>query len=135
MYGRFTDLGLTILRVGTAALMLTHGIPKLRDFDTLAQRFPDPLGIGSELSLSLVVGAEFACSILLLLGLLTRIAAVPLFITMVVAAFVVHFPDPWAKKELPILYAIAFATIALTGPGAPSLDAWFKDRIVFRRRR
>ena len=69
---------------------------------------------------------------LLLLGLLGRFASVTLFIMMMVAAFVHHFHDPWATRELPLLYAAVFAALAFTGPGSPSFDAWF-SRQVFEK--
>jgi uncharacterized membrane protein YphA (DoxX/SURF4 family) len=43
----------------------------------------------------------------LVLGLATRLAAFPLLFTMLTAAFFIHGDDPWAKKELAVLYAVA----------------------------
>ena len=126
------DNGVFLLRICVSLLMLSHGIPKALEYETLAQQFPDPLNVGNEVSLQLVLFAEIGCSILLLLGLLGRFASAALFITMMVAAFVHHFSDPWSARELPLLYASVFAALTFTGPGSPSFDAWF-SRQVFER--
>ena len=80
----------------------------------------------------LILFAEVGCSILLLLGLFGRFASATLFIAMMVAAFAHHFADPWAMKELPLLYAAVYGCLTLTGPGSTSVDAWFK-RLMFEQ--
>lgn len=124
------DNGIFLLRISVSLLMLSHGIPKALEYEMLAQEFPDPLNVGAEVSFQLVLFAEIGCSILLFLGLLGRFASAGLFITMMVAAFVHHFNDPFAMRELPLLYAAVYATLTLTGPGAPSFDAWFSRQVL-----
>ena len=119
----FADIGLLLLRVGVGTIMATsHGWGKLSTFSEQAASFPDPLGVGSQLSLTLAVGAEFFCSIALVLGLCTRLASIPLIVTMLVAACIIHGDDPWAKKELAVMFLIPFTVLLLTGPGRFSLD-------------
>lgn len=121
--------GVFLLRVAVSLLMLSHGIPKALEYDTLVQSFPDPLNVGTEMSAMLIIFAEVGCSALLLVGLFGRFAAVTLFIAMMVAVFVHHFNDPWAMKELPLLYASAYACLGLTGPGSLSIDGWFAKTV------
>lgn len=102
--------------------MVRHGWPKLSAFAEKKGVFPDPLGIGSELSLSLACVGEFVAPLLLILGLGTRLASLPAAFTMAVAAFLVHGGDPLAKKEMAIIYLVAFVAIGLIGPGRYSLD-------------
>lgn len=121
-----TDWGLFVLRMGAASFMLFgHGWGKLASFSERADSFADPLGVGPVMSLSLTVFAEFFCSALLGFGLFTRLAAIPLAITMAVAAFVIHADDPWQKKELAVLYLLVYLTLVFTGPGRISLDRKF----------
>ncbi len=116
--------GLFVLRVAVGGFMLSfHGWGKLTSFGTRLETFGDPLGIGSPLSLILTVFAEFFCSLALVLGFMTRAAAVPLLITMLVVVTIVHADDPWNKKEFALLYAIPFLTLVFTGAGKYSLDA------------
>lgn len=116
------DLGLLVLRLSVGALMLTHGWPKYSGFATKAETFADPIGFGPKTSLALAIGAELGCSLLLIVGLFTRFAAVPLAFTMGVAAFVVHANDPFAKQEFALLYMAAYVTLLFAGAGRFSID-------------
>ncbi len=122
------DIGLLFLRLSAGGLMLTHGIPKMSKFGDDPIQFADPLGFGVFLSLVLAVFAEVICAVAVAVGATTRAACVPLIITMLVAAFIVHGEDPWARKEFAIIYALPFMTLLLTGPGAFSVD-----RKLFKR--
>lgn len=110
------------LRLGVGISMLTHGVPKLMSFGSLHNSFPDPIGMGSTLSLIMAIGAEVGCSVLLIFGLLTRFAVLPLIFTMCMAFFVVHGGDPYSTRELAALYAIIYLAILAMGSGKISLD-------------
>lgn len=117
------SLGLLVARVFPGLLLaVMHGWGKLKGFSEMASSFPDPLGVGSTASLTLAVLAEFFCGLLLILGFATRAVALPLVINMAVAAFIVHGPDPWSKKEFALLYLIPFAAVLLGGAGKFSID-------------
>jgi putative oxidoreductase len=117
------DAALFILRLGAAVLILTHGIPKLLMlFGGGEITFADPIGLGMETSLTLAVFAEVICAVLLGLGLASRLAAIPLIITMAVAFFIVHSQDPFQVKELALIFLLIFTTLLITGSGKYSLD-------------
>ncbi|GGB92821.1 DoxX family protein [Dyadobacter sediminis] len=116
------DWGILILRVGISLLMLTHGYAKLKGYMGGDSSFADPIGLGQEFSLILAIFAEFVCSILVILGLVTRAALVPLIITMLVAIFIIHAQDTFDKKEHGLSFLISYITIFLTGPGRFSFD-------------
>lgn len=122
------SVGLLLLRLVFGGFMLIgHGWGKLMSFGETAAKFPDPLGIGNELSMGSAVFAEVVCAALVMLGLATRVAVLPLVFTMVVAAFVVHGGDPLfmgdgAAKEPALIYLTAFALLFFTGPGCFSID-------------
>jgi len=124
------SISLLLLRVIAGVFMLTHGYGKfLSLFADGPVQFADPIGIGVTASLILAVFAEFFCSIFLIFGVATRFSAIPLLITMLVAALIVHAPDPFARKELPLLYAAVYIAIAIAGAGKYSVDNWiFKNR-------
>lgn len=120
----YVDLGLLLHRLWFGGVMaIAHGLPKLQQLFAGDIQFPDPLGLGAGLSLGLAVFGEFVCGLLVAAGFLTRLATVPAAITMAVAAFVTHGADPFGKKELALVYLVAFAVVALTGPGRYSVDA------------
>lgn len=131
--GTWTSVGLLLLRLGMGGFMLgAHGFSKLSKFDVLTTKFADPLGVGHTTSLLLALFAEVLCAALVVLGLTTRLAAIPLLLTMLVAAFVIHSDDPWQKKEFALLYAIPFLTLLATGPGRFSLDQLLAKRFDAR---
>ena len=121
--------GAFLLRVAVSLMMLSHGVPKALDYDTLVQTFPDPLNVGTEMSAMLILFAEVGCSILLLIGVFGRFASATLFIAMMVAAFAHHFEDPFAVRELSLLYAAVYAALTFTGPGSPSIDGWLAKTV------
>lgn len=114
--------GILILRVGTSLLMLNYGYAKLERFLGGERGFADPIGLGEELSFMLTIFAEFICSLLLMAGLFTRAALVPLIIAMLVAFLIIHSDDPFEKQEHPLLFLIPYVTLFFTGPGRYSLD-------------
>lgn len=118
----FKNIGLLIFRLVLGAFMLSHGWQKLSNFETLKSVFPDPLGVGSPLSLSMIIFAEFGCSLLIILGLFARLATLPLMFGMLIAIFVIHGNDPFSVKELPLLYLSMYAALFFTGPGKYSSD-------------
>ena len=118
------DVSLTslLLRVSISAMMLTHGYGKFIRLISGETQFPDPLGFGELLTLILAVFAEFVCSILLIVGFKTRLAAIPPAMVMLVATFVIHWEDPWRRKEFALLYLVGYIAIFLIGSGKYSLD-------------
>lgn len=116
------DLGLALLRIGSSALLLTHGFSKFQKLISGDFEFGDPIGLGATPTLFLAVLAEFVCPILIILGFKTRWAAIFPAVTMVVAAFIVHSQDAIGIKEKALLFLIAFVSISLLGPGKYSID-------------
>jgi len=123
------DAALLLARVGIGALMLVHGIPKLLMLTSGTVQFPGVMGMSAPLSLGLAVFAEVFCSVLLILGLGTRLAVVPLAITMLVAVFAIHAADPFAVKEMAIHYLLVYALLLVTGSGRYSLDRLLQRRL------
>lgn len=111
------NLWLLLLRAGSGAFMLTHGVPKLMKLISGDTSFADPFGIGQLPSLILVIFAELLCSVLVILGIATRLAAIPVIVTMSVAAFIIHAGQPFANKEMALLYLLLFTTILMFGSG------------------
>lgn len=108
-------------------MLFGHGFPKLGEVNARFHSFPDPFNVGSEFSFIMTIFSEVICAILLILGFFTRFAVIPLFVTMIVAAFIIHIDDPWAKQEFALLYAIYFLMFFIAGPGRISVDhALFK---------
>ena len=124
------DLGIGLLRISAGLIMLmAHGWPKYENFIMFSVAFPDPLGLGSQLSLMLAIFAELFCSLALIAGFATRLALVPLSFTMFIAFFVIHAADPFVNKELALVYLMVFLILFITGPGRFSIDKYLYRKI------
>lgn len=124
------DAGLFVLRLGIGGMMaFAHGWDKLVNFSAYAAQFPPMLGMPPKLALAAATGAELGCALLIMVGAATRLAAAPLAFTMLVAAFIAHGADPFAKKEMALLYLVPCLTLMLTGAGRWSVDAALWPRI------
>ena len=125
--------GIALLRL-TAGLMmlLAHGWPKYDNFLIVSAVFSDPYGLGSHFSLMLAIFAEVFCSLALIAGFATRLALVPLGFTMFTAYFVVHAADPFAMKELSLMYLLVYVVLLITGPGRFSVDYYLDAKNKLR---
>ncbi len=123
------DVLLLILRVSVAVMMLTHGWPKLNRLIAGGEiKFLDFMGLGPGASLALAVFAEVVCSIFILFGFGTRIAAIPLIITTLVIVFHAHADDPFSKKEMPVHYMVSYFILLVAGSGKYSVDKLISNR-------
>ena len=116
------NAAMLFLRLGTGILMMAHGYDKLIHFSQKQNGFMNFLGIGSTMSLALVVFAEFFCALFIILGLFTRLAAIPLIITMCVALFKAHNTDFFGDGQTATLYLVGFLVLLIVGPGKVSVD-------------
>jgi len=123
------DIILLIVRVFIGFAMLSHGFPKLQMLlDGGKIEFFDFLGLGPMISLVVTVIAEFVCSILLILGLFTRVALGFLIFTMIIAGFVVHGADPFEKREMSMIYLSVYLVLIAFGAGKISVDYLIEKR-------
>lgn len=128
IYLGYLNLVLLFVRIGVGFLMMTHGVPKMQKLFAGGDiKFADTFGIGPTPTLALVVFAEVICSALIILGLFTRLAVIPLTITMAIAAFVIHGSDPIGDKEASLMYLMIYLIILAAGPGRYSVD-----RLLFK---
>jgi len=117
------NFSMLILRISTGFwIVAKHGLDKLRHFSTIQPHFYNFMGIGSNISLILVIFAELICASLVVLGLFTRLAVIPIIFMLIVAAFGAKATQPFLNKELDFLYLIPFVVLLFCGPGRISVD-------------
>ena len=131
--GKIVSVILLMARIVFGILMMTHGIRKWTDFQELSAVFPDPLGVGSSLSLSLAIFGELACSIAFILGFLYRLSMIPMIFTMIVAFFIIHANDPFAAKGLAFIYLAVFILMYIVGSGKYAIDSWL-EKFIYQKR-
>ncbi|MCC6572967.1 MAG: DoxX family protein [Planctomycetes bacterium] len=136
----FRNLGLLFLRLTAGVFLMSHGaqkVGKIVDGSIYAPDFqfwPD-LGLGPQRAFMGLAASEFLFAGLVVIGLATRLAALPVVFSMCVAAFVFHAQagqTPFNEGEKALLYAIIFSTLVMTGAGRYSVDGaigrWRQNR-------
>lgn len=116
------NFGMLVLRVFVGLLLANHGYQKLLKFSALKYKFMNFMHLGSTVSLSLIIIAELICGVLLILGLFTRFACIPIIIGMSVVVFIASNAHIFAEGERGMFYLAATITILFCGPGKISLD-------------
>ena len=125
--------GLAILRIVVGSVFLAHGAQKLFTYGFggvtgMMAHLGIPLPAVSAVVVSLV---EFLGGAALVLGLLTRWAAIPLSVNMLVAILAVHLKGGFflpAGFEYALTLLAANVALAIAGPGALAVDNWIADR-------
>jgi putative oxidoreductase len=119
-------LGPLLVRITLGVTFMSTGWGKLQDLPKVTAFFTE-LGIPApHFNAILAASAELVCGTALLLGLLTRLATIPLIVTMIVAIVTAKRAQLDGVIDLLGLeewtYIAAFVWLALVGPGAASLD-------------
>ncbi|MCO5232291.1 MAG: DoxX family protein [Chitinophagales bacterium] len=123
------DFGILIFRIGISYFMIRyHGWGK---FQTLISGGEIPfketiLGLSPTIEFYLVVFAEFLVSILMALGLFTRLGAFVLFINMAVASYVMF--KMGNSMESPMMYCLSYLALMSIGAGNLSLDYFIRNK-------
>jgi putative oxidoreductase len=119
-------LGPLAVRITVGVVFMGTGWTKLHNLPAITNNFA-ALGIPApEILTPFVSGVEFFGGLLLLIGLLTRFAAVPLMVVMVVALFSAKLGDISSLEDFlgveEVSYFVMFAWLAIAGPGPVSVD-------------
>ena len=129
---------LLLVRGVAGFVFLLEGILKFLAPDKLGVGRFVKIGIPSPEVLAPFVGVvEIACGLLIIFGLLTRLAALPLIIDMLVAIATTKVPillhtgfwDMAHEARLDFAMLASSCVLLSVGAGAHSLDAWLRNRL------
>lgn len=126
--GKYSNFALLVMRVGVGIMMVLHGYPKLLDGPERWRRLGGAMenfGVtyAPEFWGFMAAFAEAIGGLLIVLGYMTRPAALLLFITMAVAATKhIMGDDPFSKSYHAIELAFVFFGLFILGPGKYSFD-------------
>ena len=134
---RQVSLALTVLRVVLGVVFIMHGGQKLFVYglEGVSGGFAGMGVPAAGIVGPLVAFVEFFGGVALVLGLLTRLAAVGTAVTMIGAIFLAHIDNGFFGPngyEFPLTLLAASVAIALTGAGSLSLDAALGRRLAQR---
>jgi putative oxidoreductase len=116
------NMAMLLHRLVFGILMMANGYDKLINYNNMKNDFMNFLGMGSSISLLLVIFAEFFCALFITLGLFTRMTVIPLIICMAVALFKAHDMDILGDGSGATLYLGAYLVLLIVGPGKISVD-------------
>ena len=119
------NVAMLLFRIVVGCMMIKIGYYKLTHFEEMLKMFQSSIRLGVKTELSLLIFAEFFCSAFLILGLFTRLAAIPLIIAMSVAFFVAHHAEVFTKEgalQPALVYLCGYIVLLLLGPGKISVD-------------
>ena len=125
------DIAILVLRLWVGfALFAKHGIEKFANFSQMQQHFPNPLHVGSTFSLSFALLADGICSLLIIVGFATRLAALFVVINLLVVFITMHhFSFAQEHAELVYLFLGSVLSIFIAGPGRYSVDSKIKNEL------
>jgi len=122
---RLQPLGLLVLRLALGTIMIAHGWQKIADHMHMITGMMHQMGLPSFMAY-LVVAAEFGGGILLVVGFLTRLAALAILIDMLVAILKVHLPHGLFSSaggfEFPLACAAIAFSLIWSGAGPIAID-------------
>lgn len=130
---RTADAALLFLRVAASVLVLiVHGLPKALHYSSQLAAIEDPLHLGKTLTLSFAIFAEVLCPVLMIAGIATRLAALPIIVITLMALTLVHPEWTLDQAQFAWMLLILFGTIVIGGAGRYRV-AWFSRTPASRR--
>jgi putative oxidoreductase len=122
-----------IFRFSIGSVFWNSGLTKIASWQTTVVLFRDEYKVPvlpPELAAYLATAVELTCPVLLVLGLATRLATLPMLAqTFVIEVFV--YPEDWVEH---LMWAAMLVFILTRGPGPISLDRWIGPALLAARR-
>ncbi|AWM93083.1 LysR family transcriptional regulator [Pseudomonas sp. 31-12] len=129
---RAQDFGLLFLRVsGGLFLLWVHGLPKLLNYGAQLQVIEDPFHLGANITLMLAIFAEVLCPLLIIAGVLVRLACLPILAVLLIALLVVHAQWSVEEGQFGWLLLIVFTSLFIAGPGRLALNVRFAGALRY----
>ena len=120
---KLNDIAVLFFRIAISCeLFYAHGLKKLGVGTAMVEVVPNPLGLPEVLNQTFATTANLLMPLFIILGLMTRIATLPILAVTLTGYFVLHFNDPVLVKDVPLIYSLCFLLICFTGAGKYSLD-------------
>lgn len=141
----YSNMARLFIRLFVGIMFMQFGIRHLVNFTEMSVDFPTIFGLSSETCLVIMIIIELLCSLLIMIGFLTRLSTIPPILSMIAAEYyIVHdlLPhdslyglDSTQPGYLPIMFIGIYLFILLAGPGKISLDYFISIFIISRQGR
>ena len=125
----YSNMSRLFLRLFVGVMLLQLGVNQMSQFDNLSS-VTGVLGMSGSTTVSVMIVLELVCSMLIVLGLFTRFAILPLLVIMGMAAYrLVGNEAAYGEvlfgmmpEMLPLLFCGVLVFLGISGPGKISLD-------------
>lgn len=141
----YSNMARLFIRLFVGIMFMQFGIRHLVNYSELCDVFPTVLGMSSQACLIIMIVIEIVCSLLIMVGFLTRLSTIPPILSMVAAEYyILHDLLPHTSiyglsstdpGYLPIMFIGIYLFILLAGPGKISLDYFISLYIISRKGR
>ncbi len=119
------DAALLFLRITASVLvLLVHGFPKAIHYASQLDAIEDPLHIGKTFTLGFAIFAEVVCPLLMIAGIATRLAALPIMLVSAIALGLVHPEWTLDQGQFAWMLLIMFGAVAIGGAGRYRITLW-----------
>lgn len=140
LFARSVDPSVTYLLFNTTMLffrvaaslemIFVHGFKKLGIGVAAAEKVPNPLHLPESFNYAFAVSANLFFPFLVLIGLCTRMATLPILAVTLTGYFILHWHDAALIRDTPFIYGIIFLLILFLGPGKYSIDNYISKKII-----
>ena len=113
----------------SAELMMAHGLKKIGIGVVQAEQIPNPLCFPETLNRLFAVSANLFFPVMVIVGLFTRIAVLPILAVTLIGYFVVHWNDSLLEKDMPFMYSAVYLLLFVIGPGKYSADHYINQKL------
>jgi putative oxidoreductase len=114
-------------------LMAVHGFKKIGVGVNIAEIVPNPLHLSDAFNNWFAIVANLISPVFIMLGLLTRLAILPILAVTLTGYFVLHWNDALLVKDVPFIYSVVFMLICVLGPGKYSFDYLINRKLQLRK--
>ena len=126
--GTFNFSMLVFRVVLSLELMVVHGFKKIGIHVAEAEKVPNPLHLPEVINNAFAISANLIFPVLVILGLFTRIAILPILAVTLTGYFVLHWNDALLIKDTPFMYSLSYLLIMVLGPGRYSVDYFIENK-------
>jgi putative oxidoreductase len=124
------NLTMLLFRITVALeMIIVHGFKKLGIGTTEAEKIPNPLDLPGAFNNAFAIAANIFFPFCVMIGLCTRLAALPTLAVTLTGYFILHWNDAALIKDTPAIYSIVFLLILFLGPGRYSVDNYLSKKI------
>ncbi|MBO4955764.1 MAG: DoxX family protein [Muribaculaceae bacterium] len=139
----YSNLARLFMRLFVGIMFMQFGIRHLVNYNEMVSTFPSVLGMSSEACLIIMIVIELVCSLLIMVGFLTRLSTIPPILSMMAAEYYIlhdmlpHISayglDSTQPGYLPVMFIGIYLFLLLAGPGKISLDYLLSIYLISRQ--